>query len=84
MKDYDSAKARFFLAISDLVTTNDLDLVRGHQMLRNTPKNIPDTIHVVSWALFLFDMAALPGESSDNFSKNLIFYLNCDVISALR
>ena len=60
MKEYNSAKARFFLAVSDLVNSNDLD-----QMLGNAPKNIPDSIHVVSWALFPFDMAALPGESSD-------------------
>ena len=65
MIDYDSAKARFFLAISDLVHSNDLDQVRGHQMLRKPHKNMSDTVHMVSSALFQFDTAALPGESRD-------------------
>ena len=50
----------------ELVTSDDLGLIRGHQMLRRATRSIPDTINAVTSVLFQFDMAAFPGESSDD------------------
>ena len=59
----------------DLVTSDDLDLTRGHQRLRRVLKSIPDTIRAVSPALLQSDMAALPGEASFEIVKIKIWLL---------
>ena len=38
----------------NLVTSSDVDLTRGHQMLRMYVRSTPDTIHAVPYALFHF------------------------------
>ena len=48
-----------------LVTSNDVDLIRGHKRFRPVPKSMPD----VSSALFQSDTAALSGEASDDSQK---------------
>ena len=54
----------------DLLTLDDLDLTQDHKRIRMVLSSIPDTIHVVSSALYQFDTAALPGKaSSDRYSK---------------
>ena len=53
-----------------LVILDDLDMMQGHKRLRRVLRCIPDTIRAVPSALSQFDMAALPGEASnDRFSK---------------
>ena len=49
----------YILTFSDLVTSDDLDLIRDYQRLMRA-----DTIHAVSWALFRPDTGNLPGEAS--------------------
>ena len=62
----------FEFDLFDLVTLDDLELTRGHKRLRRLFRSIPDTIHAVPSAFFQFDMAALPGEASnDRFKKDV-------------
>ena len=56
----------FKIDLFDLVTLDVNDLIQGHKIFRRVLRSIPDTIHVVPSALFLFDTAALPGEASND------------------
>ena len=58
------------LTFFDLVTLDDPDLTQGHKRLRRILRSIQDTIHVATSALFQSNVAALPGEASnDRYSK---------------
>ena len=58
----------------DLVTLDDIELTQGHKRLRRVLESVPDTIHVVPSALFQSDMAAFPGQASNNryLKKNVL------------
>ena len=60
------------------MTSNDLNLIRGHKRLSRVFRSIPDAIHIVSSTSLHFDAAALPGKADDDRVKN---DLTCDVIS---
>ena len=71
------------LAISNLVTLDDLVLTQGHKRLKRVFRSIPDTIRVVPSSLFQFHTATLPGEAS-NDSPKLTFDPACDAISSVQ
>ena len=51
---------RLYFDLFDLVTSDDLDLAWGHQMLRRILWSIHDTIDVILSALFQLDTSTLP------------------------
>ena len=65
-------KSEILRSISfDYMTSNDLNVTRGHGTLRRALRSVPDTIHVVLSALFQFYTVAFSAKPAKTDSKKI-------------